>query len=134
MASPRWFTLRYGAFSKVLLKLVASGPERSGIAVDGADVTIVMGRSFTGRAPRASVTSARPLTGTVLSRGVHGWRGDWLVNGAGDGLVELRFDPPMEARVLGFPVHARRLRVAVDDPAGFVEAIGAGVHGSGVHG
>jgi hypothetical protein len=28
--------------------------------------------------------------------------------------------------VLGFPVHVRRLRIAVDDPAGLVAAIGAG--------
>ena len=126
MAAPRWFTLRYGSFSRYLLKLVASGPERSGIAVGDTDVAIVMGRSFTGRAPRASVTFAGPLAGTVLHRGVHGWRGDWLVNGAGDGLVELRFDPSMRARVLGFPVHVRRLRIAVDDPEGFVEALGVG--------
>ena len=73
--------------------------------------------SFSGRAPPGSVTSARVLTETVsLSRGVHGWRGDWLVNGAGDGLVEIRFDPPMRAHVLGFPVRVRRLRIAVDDP------------------
>ena len=129
MGSPLWFTLRYGAFSAHLLKLVASGPERSGIAVDDTDVAIVMGRSFTGRAPRVDITFAGPLTDTVLNRGVHGWRGDWLVNGAGDGLVELRFDPPMRARVLGFPVRVRRLRIAVDDPAGFVEAIDVGARG-----
>ncbi len=103
MGAPRWFSLRYGTFSGYLLKLVASGPERSGIAVNDADVAIEMGRSFGGRAPRGSVTSARPLAETVLSRGVHGWRGDWLVNGAGDGLVEVLFDPPMRARVLAVP-------------------------------
>lgn len=129
MAPPRWFTLRYGAFSRYLLKLVASGPEHSGIAVGDADVAIEMGHSFSGRAPRGSVAFAGPFAGTVLSRGVHGWRGDWLVNGAGDGLVELRFDPPMRAHVLGFPVHVRRLRVAVDDPAGVLEAIGSGADG-----
>lgn len=129
MAAPRWFTLRYGAFSKHLLKLVASGPERSGIAVDDVDVGIEMGRSFGGRAPRRSITFAAPFVGSVLGRGVHGWRGDWLVNGAGDGLVELRFDPPMRAHVLGFPVQVQRLRVAVDDPAGLVEAIGARADG-----
>ena len=62
----------------------------------------------------------------MLNRGVHGWRGSWLVNGAGDGLVEVLFDPPMRARVLGFPVHVRRLRVAVDDPDGLVQAIAPG--------
>jgi hypothetical protein len=122
-AAPRWFTLRYGAFSKHLLKLLASGPERSGIALNEKDIAIEMGRSFAGRAPRGSIDSARTLTDTVLSRGVHGWSGDWLVNGAGDGLVELRFEPPMRGHVLGFPVHVRRLRIAVDDPDGLVEAL-----------
>ncbi len=126
MAAPRWFSLRYGTFSKVMLKLVASGPERSGIAVDDADVAFAMGRSFSGRAPRASVTSVQAVSGTVLSRGVHGWRGDWLVNGAGDGLVELSFAPPMKARVLAFPVRVRRLRVSVDDPEALVAALGCG--------
>jgi hypothetical protein len=51
------------------------------------------------------------------------------VNGAGDALVELRFEPPMRAHVLGVPVHVRRLRVAVDDPAGLVAAIAGGVRG-----
>ena len=129
MGAPRWFTLRYGPFSRHLLKLVASGPDRSGIAVNDADVAIAMGRSFNGRAARASVTSARPLADTVLSRGVHGWRGDWLVNGAADGLVELLFDPPMKAHVLAVPLHVRRLRIAVDDPDGLVDAIRARTDG-----
>ena len=129
MGSPRWFSLRYGTIAKQLLKLVASGPERSGIAVDDADLAIEMGRSFGGRAPRASVTSVRAVAETVISRGVHGWGGDWLVNGAGDGLVEVLFDPPMKARVLAFPVHVRRLRISVDDPAGLVQALGAGRDG-----
>jgi hypothetical protein len=122
--APRWFALRYGTVAKHLLNLFASGPDRSGVAVNEADVAIAMGRSFSGRAPRATVTSARALADTVVSRGVHGWRGDWLVNGARDGLVELLFDPPMKARVLAFPVDVRRLRVSVDDPDGLADEIG----------
>ena len=126
MAAPQWFTLRYGAFWGFVLKLIGSGPERSGIAVSDADLAIKMGRSFDGRAPRTSVTSAQALTDTVISRGVHGWRGDWLVNGSGAGLVELRFEPPMPSHVLLFPVKVRRLRIAVDDPDGLVDAVGGG--------
>jgi len=89
-----------------------------------------MGVSFAGRCPRRSVTSARTLTDTVFNRGVHGWGGDWLVNGAGDGLVELLFDPPLQAHVLGFPVKVRRLRLSMEDPVGLVEAISAGMEGT----
>jgi hypothetical protein len=125
VGAPQWFTLRYGAFWAFALKLIGSGPEHSGIAVTDADLAIKMGRSFDGRAPRTSVTSARALTDKVISRGVHGWRGDWLVNGAGDRIVELRFEPPMPSHVLLFPIRVRRLRISVDDPDGLVAAVGA---------
>jgi len=82
-----------------------------------------MGVSFRGRAACETITSVRRLDQKVISRGVHGWWGDWLVNGAGDRIVELRFEPPMRARILGFPIRVRRLRVSVDDPDGLVEAI-----------
>jgi hypothetical protein len=120
----QWFSLRYGAFSRWLLTALASGPGRSGIAVDEADFAVEMGVSFGGRAPLRSVSSVRPLEETVaVTRGVHGWRGDWLVNGAGDGLVEVTFEPPMKAHVLGVPIRIRRLRISVDDPAGFASAL-----------
>jgi hypothetical protein len=121
--SVQWFSLRYGAVSRWLLTLFASGPGRSGIAVGDTGVAFEMGWSFDGRAPLESVTSAQPLTETVISRGVHGWRGDWLVNGAGDGLVEVLFEPPMKSHVVGVPVRVRRLRVSVDDPAGLALAL-----------
>jgi len=120
----RWFTLRYGGYSKPLLRLFGLGPERSGIAVGARHVAVEMGWGFSGRAPFANVASAHAVDDTVISRGVHGWRSDWLVNGAGDGLVEVVFDPPMRARVIGVPVRVKRLRVSVDDPAGVVAALG----------
>jgi hypothetical protein len=126
VGAPRWFTLRYGRYSRYLLKLVASGPERSGIAVDAREVAITMGRCFDGRAPRTAVTSAQALPGTVVSRGAHGWRGDWLVNGAGDRLVEIRFEPPMQGHVLMVPVRVRRLRISVDEPQALVAALAGG--------
>jgi len=123
VADARWFALRYGTYSKPLLRLFGSGPERSGIAVGATDVAVEMGRLFSGRAPAASIASARALDDRVISRGVHGWRSDWLVNGAGDGLVEVIFDPPMRARVTGVPVRVRRLRVSVDEPAAVVASL-----------
>jgi hypothetical protein len=131
MAGAHRFPLRYGAVSKPLLTVLGSGPGRSGVVLDDADLAITMGVSFAGRCPRRSVTSARTLAETVVSRGVHGWGGDWLVNGAGDGLVELAFEPPLKARVLAFPVAVRRLRLSVEDPDGLVDSIGAAAEGSG---
>jgi hypothetical protein len=126
VSDARWFTLRFGTLSGPLLRLFGMGPHGSGIAVGATGVAIEMGWGFSGRAPAASITSVRTVGGTVISRGVHGWRSDWLVNGAGDGLVEILFDPPMRARVVGVPVRVRRLRVSVDDPAGVVAALRPG--------
>jgi hypothetical protein len=104
--------------------MLRCGPGQSGIAVDHRELALTMGWSFDGRAPRSAVTSAQTLSETVgITRGAHGWRGNWLVNGAGDGLVEILFEPPMRGHVAMVPVRVRRLRVAVDDPAGLVDAL-----------
>jgi hypothetical protein len=121
-----WFTIRFGRFSGPLLRLLGMGRAHSGIAVGPADVAIEMGWGFSGRASLASITSARALDDTVISRGVHGWRSDWLVNGAGDGLVEVLFEPALRGRVAGVPVRVRRLRLSVDDPAAVVAALRPG--------
>ena len=59
----------------------------------------------------------------VVSRGVHGWRGRWLVNGAGVGLVRLRLDPEQRARTLGLPVRLRELIVNVAEPDALIAAL-----------
>lgn len=123
MAGAQWFTLRYGAIAGPLLRLLGCGGLRSGVAVGDGSVAVVMGWSFEGRAPRASVASALVLEETVSSRGVCGWRGDWIVSGSGAGLTEVVFEPPMKAHALAFPVRVRRLRVSVDDPAGLALAL-----------
>jgi hypothetical protein len=122
----QWFSLRYGAYSRWVLTALAMGPARSGIALGGSDVSIAMGWGITGRAPISSIVSATPVDDTVaLARGVHGWRGRWLVNGAGYGLVEVRFEPRMKAHVVGFPVRIRTLLVSVENPEGFALALRA---------
>jgi hypothetical protein len=106
-----------------LLPVLASGPGRSAITLVGGDRSVSMGMGFHGRAPRSAVRSARTLSQTVVSRGVHGWPGDRLVSGAGDTLVELIIDPPMSGHVRMFPVRVRRLSVAVDGPGRLAGAL-----------
>ncbi|MDQ1402159.1 MAG: hypothetical protein QOG03_475 [Actinomycetota bacterium] len=83
---------------------------------------------------------------TVMSRGAHGWRGRWLVNGSGRNLVRLTLGPGVHAtvspgtvipedaaerggRVMRFffkerTVKLTELVVSVDDPDALVAALG----------
>jgi hypothetical protein len=110
------FPLRYGRYSGPFLGSLGLGARVSGVEVADGTVTVRMGWAFSGAAPAAAVVGAELAPSIGGTRGVHGWGGDWLVNGAGDGMVEIRFAPPMAARTLGIPLKVRRLRVAVADP------------------
>ena len=120
----RRFAIRFDSFYRVISLLSFLPPADAHVTLDGDEVAVRMAWGFRARFPRAAVADVKASAERPLSRGVHGWRGDWLVNGAGGGLVEVLFDPPMRARVVGFPVRVRRLRVAVDDPDGLVSALG----------
>jgi hypothetical protein len=77
-------------------------------------------------APRASIVSAEHGDDVRMTRGVHGWRGDWLVNGDGTGIVELLLDPAVRASMGGVPIRLERLRVSLEDPDGFLAALSVG--------
>ena len=114
------FELWYRALSSALFIL----PSASYVEVDERDVLVRMAWAFRSRFPRMAVKSVQPRTGGVLSRGVHGFNGRWLVNGAGDGLVTIHLEPAQRAYVLGVPVRLRELIVSVEDPAGLSDALG----------
>jgi hypothetical protein len=118
------FPIRYGAFSGPFLGLLGLGRRRSTVSVADGAMRVRMGWAFDGAASLESVQRAEQSSRATLDRGVHGWRGDWLVNGAGEGIVEIRLDPPMRARTMGWPLRVHRLRVSVEDPAGLVSALG----------
>ena len=82
-----------------------------------------MGWSFRATIERAAITTVRDDTDRVLGWGAHGWRGVWLINGSSSGIGRLDIDPPAPARAIGIPIRVRALRVALDDPAGFQEAL-----------
>jgi len=79
-----------------------------------------MGWAFSARFPRSAVARVARATGKPISRGVHGGFGRWLVNGSGDGLVEITFEPVQRGRVMGVPVRLEKLVVSVDDPDGVI--------------
>jgi hypothetical protein len=108
--------------------LFGGGPGKSGVAVDRDTIEVRMGGDRF-EIPRRSVRSAsrsdERLRGTT---GVHVHKkGQLLVNGSADGLVEVIVDPPFHtARTLSTMFVRERvnsLLVSLVDPDGFIAAI-----------
>ncbi len=99
-----------------LLTTAAMPPRSTYIEVDGDTIRVRMGAAFRAKFTRADISAVggyRP----VVSVGVHGWRGRWLVNGANRPIARVTFALPVRARVLGFRVQLRELLVSVADVA-----------------
>ncbi|MCL2450028.1 MAG: hypothetical protein FWD17_13860 [Polyangiaceae bacterium] len=120
------FSIRFERWYSLLSRVLFIPPEASFVDIEDGEVRARMAWAFAARFPRSSVASAEPIDGFTPNRGVHGWNGRWLVNGAGSGLVALDLVPSQRARVVGFPVQLRRLIVSVDDAAGLIAALQAG--------
>lgn len=115
--------LRYGVL-RWLLVLLGMGPRLSWVEV-GADVVAVrMGWAFSADIPRHTVTQAVRGADRYWGIGVHGWRGQWLVNGSVRGIVTLRVDPRCPARTLGFPIRLQTLHVSLAEPEALLAALG----------
>jgi len=133
-SDPKRFTICYseawggrlsGWLDKVLFR---AGPGVSVVEVDADELRVRMG-SFKLDIPRSSIRSVRrsqaEVGGTV---GVHSSRGRWLVNGSGDGLVEITIEPPCHLspvldNLFGIgPSRVDSLTVSLDDPDGFIAA------------
>jgi hypothetical protein len=70
------------------------------------------------------VKSAKRVSGPVLGWGAHGWRGQWLVNGSGQGLVRVTIDPAGHGRCLIMPIKVKRLTLSLEAPDEFLAALG----------
>lgn len=108
--------IRFDTVWRWLLAALAIPVSQSYLEVDGPEVHVRMGWSFRATFPRHAIASVEPLGGPVLSIGVHGMCGRWLVNGSHRGIAVIRLDPEQRARVLGFPVRLRELMLSVEDP------------------
>jgi hypothetical protein len=117
------FPIAFDGWSRALLTFAGAPPSTAYVDVAGEHVEARMGWAFRARFPRSAVASALPDDMEPLSRGVHGFGGRWLVNGAGRGIVSVRLDPPQRAYVLGFPIRLRELLVSVHDVPGLVAAL-----------
>lgn len=116
------FDIAYGRVAP-LLKAVAMSPKSAYAELDDDTLTVRMGWSFSAEIPLKSITVVEALDTKVLSIGVHGWRGRWLVNGRGDQLVRITIDPPVKAKAVQYPIKLKELTLSLDDVDGFVAAV-----------
>lgn len=116
------FAIRFEAWYRALSSALLILPSASYVEVDERDVVVRMGWAFRAHFPRTAVMVVAPRNAWVLSRGVHGFNGRWLVNGSGDGLVTIHLEPSQRAYVLGVPVRLHELIVSVDDPDALIAA------------
>jgi hypothetical protein len=121
------FPIRFTGPVRRVLAAFGLNRATSYVDVSPTEVTVRMGWGFRAVLPRSSVRSVDEDHGRVWGWGAHGWRGVWLVNGSSEGIVRVDVDPPGRARVLGVAVRVVALRVAVEDPAGLVRALGGEV-------
>lgn len=120
------FAFRYDRWCGWLLGVLGHGRRLSHIDVGADAVTVQMGFGFRATVPRAAIVAVRPYDGRVYGWGVHGWRGRWLVNGSSHDIVVLTIEPPVPARVLGFPIRLRELAISPLDRPALMAALSAG--------
>jgi len=114
--------IKYSKAWTWLLLLTLMPPRLSYIEIDGDTIRVRMAWAFRARFTRgdiSGVAAGRP----VVSIGVHGWRGRWLVNGANRPIARITLALPVRARVVGFPVTLRELWVSVADVAELQRAL-----------
>jgi hypothetical protein len=109
-------SIKYSSTWAWLLALCALPARSAFIEVDGDTIRVHMGLAFRTRFTRGDISAVEPR-GPVVSVGVHGWRGRWLVNGANRPIARIVLALPTHAFVLGFRVRLSELLVSVDDVA-----------------
>jgi hypothetical protein len=127
MAETARFPIRFSSANGILFRGLLISPANSYVELDDETLHVRMGWAFSARIPRRLITRAGPgkPPRIPLTAGAHGWGGRWLVNGAPDGIVDIELSEPVRAFVAGFPIRLRRLSVSLEDPDGFLAALGA---------
>lgn len=115
--------ISFDAWYRALSTLLGLPPSGAYVELGLEDVEVRMGWAFRARFPRAAVKSVEMCDTHPWSRGVHGFGGDWLVNGSSQGLLSVQLEPAQQAYVMGFPVRLRELEVSVEEPDTLMAAL-----------
>jgi hypothetical protein len=117
------FPIRFDTAFRALCRVIFLSPDEAHVDVANDLVRVQFAWAFRATFPRSAVATTSVSSERPLSRGVHGFAGRWLVNGAGDRILDVVLEPAQRARVLGWPVKLRRLLVSIDDPNALAEAL-----------
>jgi hypothetical protein len=98
-------------------------PSSSYLQVTSDVVHVRMGWAFRAAFPKGAIASTEIASQSVMSRGVHGFAGRWLVNGSGQGLVIINVNPVQRCHVLGLPLRLKQLIVSVAEPGALVSLL-----------
>lgn len=107
------------------MALLGMQRRNSWVEVAAGVLRVRMGWWFRATVPLSVVKSAERDTARVFGWGVHGWRGEWLVNGSSSGIVRIAIDPAQRARTCGLRVRLHLLRVSVEDPDELIRSVTA---------
>jgi hypothetical protein len=121
------FAIRVDPSFRGLFAALGAGSRHDVVELGDQWVQVRLGWLFKVRIPRTTVASVQHHADMFGGWGAHGWRGRWLVNGSSAGIVELDLEPGQRAWLLGvWPLTLRVLYVSLEDPDGFLAAIGSG--------
>ena len=121
--SPQRFPILFDEWYGILSRALFLPPANSYVEVDGHKVCVRMSWAFRSCFPRSAVVSVAAVNIRPFSRGVHGFAGRWLVNGAGQGILIIELEPRQRGYVMGFPVCLRQLMVSVAEPEALAAAL-----------
>jgi len=127
MADPRRFPIRISSGNGIVFRGLLIPPSSAYTDLDDQTIHVRLGWAFSARIPRRLAAKAglgQPPT-IRFTAGAHGWGGRWLVNGAPDGIATIELGEPVRANVAGFPIRLKELSVSLEDPEGFLAALGA---------
>jgi hypothetical protein len=120
------FAIRYDSWFKPVATVPGLGPGVSPASVGPDGLRVRMGGVFQARIDRAAIGAVARHTGPLGGIGVHGRGGVYLVNGSMNGAVRIELGGPSSRRAgcFGLPVKLTALTISLEDPEGFVEALG----------
>ncbi|MDJ0771472.1 MAG: hypothetical protein QNJ12_21985 [Ilumatobacter sp.] len=117
------FGIRYDAWCRPLMAVLAMGRRFSRVEVTPDEVRVVMGWAFRASIPRPDIAAVAHGDRRLFGWGVHGWRSRWLVNGSRDGIVKLTIEPAARSRMMGIPIKLKELWVSLEEPDRFIATV-----------